>query len=274
MEPVNVIDLWSLAFGNTLCIIFVGTEDNNSGVHHRAGKVPAFCFLAGKGILKLFIDESGDPGVFSAHSPIYTVGFVALEPGVDLSDSERRFRERISRLNGGEYFVHVGNIIRNEKPYKEVSPENRRKLFWNLFFFAMHSPIRISSVHCRKEGMNEENLPSSLNVRFGRELRAWAIQRLGYLKSFEKILVYYDYGQSLVDPLITGVLLALGIDVEFVKCRQDDAVLLQVADMACELELIKFKYSEGSFTHSEQEFFGLRGKLKKDFLIPLKKKMF
>ena len=128
--------------------------------------------MATKGILKLFVDESGDPGVFSSHSPIYSVGFVALEPGVDFLDHERRFKERVSRLDGGEYFVHVGNIVRNEKPYKEVSPENRRKLFWNLFFFAMQSPIRISSVHCRKEGMNLENLPSSLNVRLGKELNS------------------------------------------------------------------------------------------------------
>ena len=100
------------------------------------------------------------------------------------------------------------------------------------------------------------------------------MERLSYLKSFEKVQIYYDYGQSLVDPLVTGVFLTLGIDVEFVKCRQEDAVLLQVADMVCELELMRFKYSEGFFTHSEQEFFGLRGKLKKDFLTPLKKKTF
>ena len=167
-----------------------------------------------------------------------------------------------------------GILSGTKKPYKEVSPENRRKLFWNLFFFAMQSPIRVSSVHCRKEGINLENLPSSLNVRLGKELKAWAMERLDYFKSFEKVEIYYDYGQSLIDPLVTGVFLALGIDVEFVKCRQENAVLLQVADMACELELIRFKYKEGSFTHSEQEFFGLREKLKKDFLNPLKKKAF
>ena len=230
--------------------------------------------MAKNGVLKLFIDESGDPGVFSPHSPIYSIGFVALEPGAKIEEHERRFRERISRLDGGEYFVHVGNLIRNEKPYKEVSPANRRSLFWNLFFFAMQSPIRISAVHCRKEGINPRNLPSSLNVRLGKELRLWAIEHLNYLKSFGKVQIYYDYGQSLVDPLVTGVLLGLGIDAEFVKCSQEDTVLLQVADMVCELELMKFKYSEGSFTHSEQEFFGLRGKLKKDFIVPLKKKAF
>ena len=132
----------------------------------------------------------------------------------------------------------------------------------------------VSSIHCRKEGMTRENLPSSLNVKLGRELRIWATEHLDYLKSFEKVQIYYDYGQSLIDPLVTGVFLALGIDVEFVKCHQEDAVLLHVADMACELELMRFKYEEGSFTHSEQEFFGLRGKLKKDFLDPLKKKAF
>ena len=230
--------------------------------------------MAGKGALRLFLDESGDPGAFSPHSPIYSLGFVALEPGTDVTEQKRRFIERTSRLEGGEFFVHVGNIIRNEKPYQTVTPENRRKLFWSLFFFAMQAPIRMSGLHCRKDGMTSDDLPSSLNVRLGRELMLWARERLNYLKSFDKVLIYYDYGQSLVDPLVTGVFLALGIDVEFIRCRQEEEPFLQVADMVCELELMRFKYKEGTFTHSEQEFFGLREKLKKDFLKPLKKKEF
>ena len=48
--------------------IMVGTGGNDSGVHHSAGKVPAFVFMVEKRILKLFLDESGDPGAFSRHS--------------------------------------------------------------------------------------------------------------------------------------------------------------------------------------------------------------
>lgn len=36
---------------------------------------------------------------------------------------------------------------------------------------------------------------------------------------------------------------------------------------------MRFKYNEGFFTHSEQVFFGERGKLKKDLLVPIKKKI-
>lgn len=37
-----------LESANALCIILVGTGDKNSGVHHRAGNVPAFLFTYGE----------------------------------------------------------------------------------------------------------------------------------------------------------------------------------------------------------------------------------
>lgn len=225
-----------------------------------------------KRVLKLFLDESGDPGLFSSHSPIYSLGFAVLEPGQDISEQERRFKEKISRIDGGEYFVHTGNLIRNEKPYRNISPADRSRLFWHLFFFTIHAPISLFAIHCRKEGIKPENAVFSLHLRLAKEFRVWCLKHLEYLKSFDSVLIHYDYGQSFVESLVTGVLVGLGVEVEFVKCRQDESVLLQVADLACEAELLRFKYKEGFFTHSEQEFFGERGKLKKDLLAPIKKK--
>ena len=224
--------------------------------------------------MRLFLDESGDPGAFSRHSPIYTLGFAVLEPDADISEQERRFKEKISRIDGGQYFVHTGNLIRNEKPYQEVSPEDRRRLFWHLFFFTMHAPISLFALHCRKDGIQPDNPTSELHIRLAKELRVWCVGHLDYLRSFDSVLIHYDYGQMLIEPLITGVLVGLGIDTRFVRCKQAESLLLQVADLACEVELLRFKYKEGYFTHSELEFFGERGKLKKDLLVPMEKKFF
>lgn len=253
--------------------MLMGTGES-PGVHHSAGKVPAFVLfrMEKKRVLKLFLDESGDPGIFSHHSPIYVLGFAVLEPDKDISEQERRFKEKVSRIDGGEYFVHTGNLIRNEKPYQGVSPENRRKLFWSLFFFAVHAPISLFAVHCRKDGIEIDNPVTELHIRLARELRGWCLKNIDYLKSFDSVLIYYDHGQSLIEPLVTGVFVGLGIDIGFIDCKQEETLLLQVADLACEVELVQFKYKEGSFTHSEQEFFGERGKIKKDLLVPLRKK--
>ena len=225
-----------------------------------------------KRVLKLFLDESGDPGVFSPRSPIYSLGFVALEPEVDIEEQKRRFAERISRIDGGEYFVHTGNLIRNEEPYKRVSPQDRRKLFWSLFFFTLHAPVSLFAIRCRKDGIHSEDALPELHLRLAKELRGWCLSHIEYLKSFDSVLIHYDYGQPLVESLITGVLIGLGLEVQFIKCHQNDNILLQVADLVCEVDLLSFKHKEGSFTHSEQVFFGQRSKLKKDLLIPIKKK--
>ncbi len=228
--------------------------------------------MEAKRILKLFLDESGDPGPFSSHSPIYSLGFVALEPEADIEEQKHRFAERVSRIDGGEYFVHTGNLIRNEKPYQHVAPQDRRKLFWSLFFFTLHAPISLFAIHCRKDGIHSEDVLPELHLRLAKELRGWCLSHIEYLKSFDSLLIHYDYGQPLVESLITGVFVGLGLEVQFVKCAQSENMLLQVADFVCEVDLLGFKYREGSFSHSEQVFFGQRDKLKKDLLVPIKKK--
>ena len=105
-----------------------------------------------------------------------------------------------------------------------------------------------------------------------RRLNSWAVEHLEYLKNYDEVEFYYDYGQAEIAPLIGDVFSDLGIQVRFMKRTQQESTLLQVADLLCEYALLQFKYDQGNFTHGEEAFFGLRGKLKKDLLVPIKKK--
>ena len=224
--------------------------------------------------MKIYVDESGDPGVCAKQNDLFSIGFAAVKDDDDVIACECRFKQRIAKIDGGNHFVHVGNLIRNEKPYDVILPENRRKLFWSLFFFTINSPIRISSIHCRKDGILSRSQIPILEARLRKELQIWISERYSYLESFDQIIFMYDLGQPIVKSVIENAFLEAGIPIRFEIRSQGDEVLLQVADLACLFDLLKYKHKEGSFTHSEQEFFGLAGKIKKDFLKPLEKKTF
>lgn len=222
-----------------------------------------------KRVLKISLDESGDYDSLDRSCPIYALGMVLLSPEADVSQDERYFKRRLSKMEGGEYFVHTGNLVRNEEPYKGMLREDRQKLFWALAFYAFKIPASFAVIYCRKESADRLLLLS----RISRRLSSWIEEHLEFLKEFDEIEVSYDYGQSEIAPMVTDVFRDFDLSIMFVKREQSESTLLQVADLLCECALLQFKFDEGNFTHSEQAFFGLRGKIKKDLLSPIKKKL-
>lgn len=76
-----------------------------------------------------------------------------------------------------------------------------------------------------------------------------------YFGSFEKIIVYYDYGQSELSSILNAVFSLLFNDVEFRKAEPQKYRLLQVADFVCSLELLQIKRNEKRLSKSEEKFF-------------------
>ena len=88
-------------------------------------------------------------------------------------------------------------------------------------------------------------------------------QHYEYFTRFDKIIVYYDYGQSELAKIIISVFNALFINVEFRKALPTDYVLLQVADLICTVQMIAEKQS---LSRSEEEFFHSRRDFNKNIL--------
>ncbi len=81
-----------------------------------------------KKTLSILVDEGGDFGPADPHSPLYVVSFVLHDQSVDLGPkisylselvancgypghaihTYPLFRQNVSKLTGGEFFVHVG----------------------------------------------------------------------------------------------------------------------------------------------------------------------
>jgi hypothetical protein len=94
-------------------------------------------------------------------------------------------------------------------------------------------------------------------------------QHYDYFADFDKIIVYYDYGQSELAKIIISVFNALFVNVEFRKALPTDYILLQVADLICTVQMISTKKT---LSRSEEEFFHSRRDFNKNISKTILKK--
>ena len=75
------------------------------------------CFLKE---LSVFIDESGDFGDYSYHSPYYIITMVFHRQDVDIQEKINRPDTELSYLGLNNLCIHTGPIIRKEEIYKDM----------------------------------------------------------------------------------------------------------------------------------------------------------
>ena len=83
--------------------------------------------------LSIFIDESGDFGEYTVHSPYYLVTMVLHDQNVNISNRIISFYEHLSNIGYEKHAIHAGPLIRRESIYSNDLMEQRKKLFNSLF---------------------------------------------------------------------------------------------------------------------------------------------
>lgn len=111
-----------------------------------------------------------------------------------------------------------------------------------------------------------------MTARISKAIAGTLRSHQNFLEQFDRIVIYYDNGQIELTKILTSVFNTLYAQVEFRKVRPVDYKLFQVADLICTMELLAEKADSGSFSKSEQEFFGSIRDFKKNYLKPLWKK--
>lgn len=77
---------------------------------------------------------------------MYSVAFVMVD-AEDKDDNEKQiaiFESKLSKIVGGDHFVHTGNLVRGEKPYEETLLRERQDLFYILFLLAKYSKYKVA----------------------------------------------------------------------------------------------------------------------------------
>lgn len=162
--------------------------------------------------VSLFVDESGDFGQYSIHSPYYLFSVVLHEQDKNIINDIAVLNKKITEHGFDIHAIHTGPIVRNEGYYQKYDFTDRKKLFNDLLFFAKSIDINYH-VFCidKKECKNSSNMVEKLSKQFAEFIKA----DFEYFSSFDKVIVYYDYGQSEITTILTSVLNSLLSRVEF-----------------------------------------------------------
>lgn len=219
--------------------------------------------------LSVFVDESGDFGTYSSHSPYYIVTMVFHNQSRDLEQAIKKLDNELQQIGYDKHVVHTAPLIRREEKYQFMLPNERRTIFSKLFYFVVKSNIQYKSfVFHKKEFSNIHNF----EMRMIKDISNYMRANLTYFQSFDKIILYYDNGQHELSQILKKVLRENLAKYEIRKITPNNYKLFQAADLICTLTLLEEKLKTQKLSKSEQLIFHSPKALKKDFLKAIHKK--
>jgi len=221
--------------------------------------------------LSVFIDESGDFGFYEYHSPYYIVTLVFHDQSIDITPNLDRLHNALIQRGIPDYTVHAGPLIRRENEYRDLSLLERKEVFDTLFHFVRTIDIAHRSIIIEKKQLVSE---IDLAVRITKQLSAFLKERIETFLEYNRIVVYYDYGQRELTHILVSVLNTVLNNIEFKKVSPAKYKLFQAADIFCTLELLALKSERHILSNSELTFFASERNLYKSYLRSIKSKRF
>ena len=219
--------------------------------------------------LSIFIDESGDFGEVKERPAYYLVTFVFHNQDNNIEQQVSKLEESVRTAGFDVEYIHTGPVIRREEIFGRYTIDERRKLLYKMLNFVNSCPISyLTVVVDRKEAMDK----IALSGKLAKAINISMSQHQDFFRSFDKIIVYYDNGQTELSAILNAVFSIQFSNVEFRKAEPQKYRLLQAADFICSMELLRIKWEEKRLSKSEEKFFYKQQELKKTFLKSVEKK--
>ena len=219
--------------------------------------------------LSVFIDESGDFGLYDYKSPYYIISFVFHDQASSISKNINHLNTKLRDAEMSDYTVHSGPLIRREAEYRNLSLLDRKRIFNFLYNFARTSDITYHPFIIEKKQIVSND---DLTIKITKQLSSFLFENLQTYSQYERIVVYYDYGQRELTTILLSVFNTILHNVEFRKVAPADYKLFQAADMLCTLELLALKCENKVLSNSELKFFKSAKDLYKSYIRAIRKK--
>ena len=233
---------------------------------------PVFLLFMNKCVnqLDIYIDESGNFDDFSKHNLIYSVSFVMVDSAdIEINNKQiNLFQTKISKIVGGDHFVHVGNLVRYEKPYKETRFKERQDLFYILFLLAKYSKYKVASSIIEKK-----QIKNTIYSEIFNSINKTVLRLKENFESYKNVIVHYDDGQPFLKEALVKAFGNISNKTSFIKTLQQENSFMQVADLFSYFALLKFKIEKACLSKHEIHFFGNSKKIRKDYLKQLEDKI-
>lgn len=218
--------------------------------------------------LSIFIDESGDFGKYDKNCPYYLVTMVFHDQSENISSEIVKLDSSLTMQGYERHCLHTGPLIRKEECYKFLKIDDRKHILNSFMAFATKVGYSYKTFIVEK---NEDDNQLKLISKLSLQIKNFLDSQFYYLNSFDKIIIYYDYGQK----QLTNILAALFTDpkIEFKQNVSPSYYrLFQLADLLTTFELINKKRENNKNSKSEKDFFGSMRDFYKDYFKRLNKK--
>jgi hypothetical protein len=219
--------------------------------------------------LSVFIDESGDFGMYQPHSPYYLVAMLFHDQRQTITHAVQLLDSQIMNLGFQPHALHTGPIIRREGNYINLSIDERKRLLNALIHFCRRVDVQYTILRVEKREC--KNI-IDLIARISKQIRKFVDTHETFFQAFDEVTVYYDNGQIELTQILTSTLSVLLPDVAFRRVQPSDYKLFQLIDMFCSLELTAIKFEANTPSRSELEVFHNYRDFNKDYLKKIRKK--
>lgn len=223
-----------------------------------------------KGI-EIFIDESGDFGQFDERCPYYIVTLVRHFADDPILAAIGELEYRLSLLGLENTPVHTSPAIRGEGIYHGMELAVRRRLLACFSLFLRKSALAYKTMAVRKKpGMDADALSNAIANELDAFLSGIQHGRHGRCA----LSVVYDRGQPQLAKILTTAFNGRFAEVRHLRSLPIYARLFQAADFVCTMERIGLRFEDGvGFSKPELVFFETKRRFEKDWLKPLRKKL-
>lgn len=212
--------------------------------------------------LSIFIDESGDFGEYSFHSPYYIVSFLFHNQIYNISNQINSLNKELNRFNINNNCIHTAPLIRGEEIYQNMDLHARRKILNTYFAFLKNIEVKYKSFYVEKKHINDS---LEMTSKLSKQISIFIKDNLSYFNEFDFIKLYYDNGQIELTKIIISVFNSF-FTFKFIKALPANYKLFQAADLFCYFTLMELKYQNNSLSSVELNFFESKRKLYRNYL--------
>ena len=217
----------------------------------------AFSYGFHMGKIGIYVDESGNFGDLNDSARYCMIALVFCEED-HIDDSARKaYMDAIYRLGADpdSMVFHTAPLIRQEEQFSAMSRNMRGKIFYQMLSFVRKSKFmfRCFAVNMKYVSSKEQIVSNLRN-----EIAEFVTENNQWFSRCDEALLYYDAGQKEVTRILNVLEETCACKVIAVPgVRQQNEILLQVADFICTVKLMEIRLSAGiPFNLSEKRFFG------------------
>ena len=218
--------------------------------------------------LSIFCDEAGQQDMSAGY---YLITMVSHDQNEPIDTHVEDYQRRLAAHQLPDIPFHMKELMHGHGDYEGVDQFTRKGLLDHFNAFVRRLPIQYQTFFYS----SYDTTGTTLSARMGRDIVNFAVDRLGWLQSFDAVPVYYDQGQQAVTTALHRAFdLVLGSKVvDYRRISYRDYRLAQAADYLCSVELAGMRYQSGNVSRTYRKFYGQSQSFKRNYLKPARRKL-